>query len=106
MKDWPNSPCPIVPKNRILEVPNDCLKSAQNPIKHSSDKILKKEKKKTYPRIFSIIERCFLVALVTARQRVSAHLAGQKHFSNSVDAIHEAAKQKCFAFIAMPLSMV
>lgn len=45
VKDWPNSPCRIVPKNLNLEVPNDCLKSAQNRIKHPSDIILKKKKK-------------------------------------------------------------
>lgn len=41
VKDWPNWPCCIVPKNLNLEVPNDGLKCAQIWVKHSSDTILK-----------------------------------------------------------------
>lgn len=30
VKDWPNWPCRVVPKNLNLEVPNDCLKKCPN----------------------------------------------------------------------------
>lgn len=101
-------------------MPNDCLKSAQIWVKHSSDTILKKNNNNnTHPKIFSIIERCFSITLVTVHQRVSAYLAVQKHLSNSVDANHAAAQQswnilhlyicyevcfKIFSYFSIPLN--